>query len=285
MSLTDSIKNKVSSLKESLKAAIFSKNKSIIRISEFSKKSILTKALTFTAVNMFVVIPYFIWFASVGNLLPWLTMIVPTFLFGFFISNALFFGTGKFISSLFSIFKKKESKEVPLIINWNEPQKEQIPAEYFPKGFMNRIREFFIASGSVATSFVPFLFVMNIVLFINSLTHAVTFDLGFGVFSSFFNYLKIDSVLLVLFTTLTLFSIYGVRALRLLKRVLIRALAAQKGKNNTQITTPQSGGESYTPQRSFPVEDFIPSLSSEFRKTHNVQVYEEAKAPIDIKKD
>lgn len=285
MSLTDSIKNKVSSLKESLKAAIFSKNKSIIRISEFSKKSILTKVLTFTAVNMFIVIPYFIWFASIGNLLPWLTMIIPTFFFGFFISNALFFGTSKIISSLFSLFKKKESKEVPLIINWNEPQKEQFQAEYFPKGFMNRIREFFITAGSVATSFVPFLIVMNIVLFLNSLTHSVIFDVDFAMFSNAFNYLKIDSVLLVLFTTLTVASIYSVRALNLLKRIFMRALAAQKTKHNTQIVTSQTSGDSYKSQRSFPVEEFIPSLSKEFRKTHHIQAYEEAKAPIDIKKD
>lgn len=285
MNLTDSIKNKFSSLKESLKSSIFSKNKSIIRVSEFSKQSTFKKIISFTAVNMFVIFPYLFWFAYFGHVFSWMTMIVPTFLFGFLVSNSLFFGAGKILSSFWSLFKKKEPKQDSLIINWNDNQTQQSQPEYFPKGFIGKIKEFFTAVGSVACSFIPFLFVMNIVLFFNSLIHSVVIDVGFASFSGFFNYLKIDSVLLLLFTTLTVSSIYGFKLLSFLKRVLLKALSAQKNKENNHAENQQPSTENYKPQRSFPVEEFIPSLNKDFRKNHNIDSYQEVKPSIELKKD
>lgn len=280
MSITNSIKNKYDRIKNSLRSSLFSKNKSVVRISEFNKKSTVKKILTFTAINMFITIPYFVWFGSIGKLDLWLTMIIPSFAFVFLLTNSLFFGAIKTFSYLFKR-RNKNKEEVPLIINWNEPQKDTVEPQYFEKTFIGRIKEMLMATASVATTFIPFLIMTNIILVLYYLNHQTYFGIDANFFSHIVNYLKIDSTLMVLFTTLTTGSIYGVKFLLFMKRVLAKALAAQKHNKTENIdNTP-----AYTPKRSLPVEDFMPSLSQEFRKHHNINAQEELKAKVELKKD
>lgn len=280
MSITTSIKNKYHQIKDSLRASVFSKNKSILRVSQFNKKSTVKKILTFTAINMFICIPYFIWFGSVGRLNLWLTTIIPSFAFVFLLSNSLFFGGMKTFSFLFKK-RNKTQQDVPLIINWNETKLDQVAPEYFDKSFIGRIKEVLMATGSVATTFIPFLLLTNVLLVIYYLNQKTYFGIDTNFFSDFYNYLKIDSTLMVLFTTLTTGSIYGVKWLLFFKRVISRALSAQKQNNHSAIDNVQA----YSPKRALPVEDFVPSLSQEFRKHHNINATEELKAKVDIKKD
>lgn len=280
MSITDSIKNKYHQLKDSLRSSLFSKNKSILRISQFSKKSTIKKILTFTGINMFICIPYFIWFGSIGKIDLWLSMIIPSFAFVFLLSNTLFFSTVKFFSFIFK--KKNQTKEVPLIIDWKEPVKDTVTPEYFDKSFMGRIKESLMAIGSVATTFIPFILLTNVMLVMYYLNQQTYFGVDSQFFSNFYNYLRIDSMLMVLFTTLTTASIYGVKFLLFLNRVLAKALSAQK---NTVTSSDIAASPAYTPKRSLPVEDFIPSLSQEFRKHHNINATENLHANADIKKE
>lgn len=280
MSITDSIKNKYHQIKDSLRSSLFSKNKSILRISEFSKKSTVKKILTFTAINMFICIPYFIWFGSIGKLNLWLTMIIPSFAFVFLLSNSLFFGAIKFFSFLFRK-RNKAKEEVPLIINWNEPQKDTVAPEYFGKNFIGRIKEILMATGSVATTFIPFILLTNVMLVMYYLNQQTYFGIDSHFFSNIYNYLRIDSMLMVLFTTLTTTSIYGVKFVLFMKRVLSKALSAQKNTTSAVVdNTP-----AYAPKRALPIEEFVPSLSKEFRKNHNINASEELRANADIKKD
>jgi hypothetical protein len=111
---------------------------------------------------------------------------------------------------------------------------------------------------------------MNLVLFFNTLTNSVVFDLGFASFSNIFNYLKIDGLLLLLFTTLTTMGIYSIKFFLFLKKIVQKALTAQKIQKE-QSSSEKQNSDSYKPQRSFPVEDFIPSLNQDFKKNNNIQ--------------
>ena len=277
MSLSESIKNKYTQVKSTLKAAIFSKNKSIIRISEFSKKSTFSKILTFSTVNMLVVIPYIFWFSATGKLMFGLPLVLIFFAFSLFFANLLFFGGLKLISSIINLFKKKKDNALDFNASKNEPTKEE--PQYYENTFMGKIKEFFIATGSIATSFLPFILMTNFA-FISYYFHNFNYlNIDISFLANPLNYLRIDSVILIFMTTLATGSVYGIRFLAFLKRVLFRAKAAQE---NQEVY--HNNAEPYKAKRAIPSEEFIPSLSAEFKKTHEIHAYEEMKSPQEIKK-
>lgn len=270
MDLTKTIKEKYNKLKESLKETIFSKNKSIIRISEFSKKSTLKKILTVTSVNLFILIPYIIFLSAANNFASTIPLIITSFLFVFLLSNTLFFVGSKLITSFFSRFKQSKSETDLLLMKSTETL--EVKSEYFEDSFIGKIKEFFMAVGSVATSFIPFIFFTNLIL----LFSISKIDTAF--FSNPVNYLKIDGIILLFLTTLTTSSIYGLRLLSFIKKIILKSL--NKEKNQENIVSPE---ESKQPKKSFPIEEFIPSLSKEFRKSNDINIYAEMKAPQDLK--
>lgn len=283
MDLTQTIKNKYNQIKHSLKEAIFSKNKSIIRISYFGNKSMIKKILTFTGVNLFVLVPYMVWFATASKFAFSIPLIIVSFTSVLLLANTLFFAGVKIITSLSSLFNKKKIETTSVLINPQSNQEPEIKAEYFENGLIGKIKEFFVATGSVATSFLPFILFTNLMLFSYFLQSYNILHMDMSFFSNPLNYLKIDSVILIFLTTLTTGSIYGIRFVSFLKKVIIRALRAKKDTEDTSKLA-VSNGEDYKSQRGFPIEDFIPSLSKEFKKANGINVYEEMKATQDVKK-
>lgn len=286
MDLTKTIINKYGQIKESLKEAIFSKNKSIIHISDFSKKSMIKKILIFTSVNLFVLIPYVFWFATASKFAFSIPLIIVSFTSVLLLSNTLFFTSAKIISSLINLFSNNKAKKeiTPVLINPQASQDVVLETEYFEKGFIGKIKEFFVATASVATSFLPFILFTNLLLFSYFLQSYNLFRIDMSFFSNPLNYLRIDSVILLFLTTLTTGSIYGLKLISFLKKVFIKALIAKKETDNTSKDL-KSNAQDYKSQRGFPIEEFIPSLSKEFKKDNGINAYEEMKATQEFKKN
>lgn len=280
MSLSESIKNKYTQVKGALKAAIFSKNKSIIRISDFSKKSTLSKIVTFSIVNMLVVIPYILWFSAAGKLMFGLPLVLVSFAFSLVLANVLFFGSMKVLSSLFGLFNKKKDTALDFNASTNEPTKEE--PVYYERTFIGKIKEFFIATGSIATSFLPFILMTNLAIFLYYIHNINYLNMDISFFANPLNYLRVDSVILIFMTTLATGSVYGIRLLAFLKRVLSRAMSAQKPE---EVQQEQNNGEPYKAKRFIPGEEFIPSLSKEFKKEHGIEAYQEMKTTQEVKKN
>lgn len=270
MSLTTKIKEKYNTLKESLKETLFSKNKSIICISEFSKKSTFKKIITFTSVNLFILVPYIVWFATESHFVTNIPLIIASFLLVFSLANTLFFLGAKFLNILFSRFIKTKSETDLLLLK--SAENLEIKPEYFNDGIIGKIKEFFIATGSIATSFIPFILFTNIILLF-SLSHSDT-----AFFSNPINYLKIDSIILLFLTTLTTSSIYGLRFLSFIQKTIFQSFTKEKSKEN--IINPE---DSKQPLKSFPIEEFIPSLSKEFKKSNDINIYSEMKSTQELK--
>lgn len=273
------IKNKYNHVKNYLKESIFSKNKSILCISDFSKKSTIKKILTFTSVNLFVLLPYILWVSSSNRISISIPLLITSFTSVLLLSNTLFFTTTKIISSLLHTFRPKVSVTDSLLKKSTDNL--EIKAQYFEKGFMGRIKEFFIATGSVATSFIPFIVLTNIILLSYFIQHSHLLSMDKSFFTNPINYLRIDGVILIFLTTLTTGSIYSFRALSFFKKVLLKALKAKKDTEENK-NDPSLNNNSPS-QKIFPVEEFIPSLSQEFKKSHDINIYNEIKTHQDTK--
>ena len=264
MAIIDKVKNTYQKIKSSIKESIFSKNKSLIRFSEFNKKPFSQKVLLTTFINMLFTVPFVILFSTPDfSGLQYALQFMFSFFSVFMIANIFTFSGLKLFSLFYKKLKNKISPEFQPAFTVKDDESKP---EYFPKGFMNRIKEFFISTFSIAASFIPFLILVTIILsFFGIESNLSTFN-----FSSI---LELDAIMLITLTTVTSLTTYSFTTLFLLKDKLLKLIQKKKEeqKDNKQEEEP------YIPKRAFPAEEFAVSLHQDFKKSHDINAYEELK--------
>lgn len=257
MDITETIKNKYHKIKSSLKEALFSKNKSVANISYFGKQSLSKKIITSFRINLFFLVPFgFFFLSSVYSVLFVLS--------AFIVSNAIFWSSTHFIRYLIKKFRKTPPTENIVFGGTAEPS-----PIYFENTFIGKIKEFFMAAGSVTISFLPYMATMNILL----LAVYISKYFFFGV-----NNTEVYQFLLVmmpyvymLLISLSMIGIYTFKMSSSIHSILTKYLIKQKTETFIKMNNKQENAV----KKSFPVEEFIPSLSNEFRNQHNVDFYKE----------
>lgn len=264
MAIIEKFKNTYDKVKSSIKESIFSKNKSIIRFSEFNKKSFLKKISITTFINMLFTLPFVILFSTPDfSGFQHASQFLFSFFSVFFISNLFGYSLLNLISFGFEKFKNKFFPKFQPAFTVKD---DEIKPEYFPSGIMNRIREFFISTFSIATSFIPFLFLATLVLAITGIG-----DDNFSTFN-FLSILELDAIMLVTLTTITSLTTYSFKSLFYLKNKLNSFI--NRKKENLEENKKE---EPYVPKRSFPAEEFAVSLHQDFKKSNDINAYEELK--------
>lgn len=264
MAIIEKIKNNYDKIKNSIKESIFSKNKSIIRFSEFNKKSTIHKISITTFVNMLFALPAVIIFSTPDiNGIHHALQSLSTFFSVFLFANLLTFSGIKLISYLIQKYKDKFFPKFQPAFTVKE---DETKAEYFGSGFINRIKEFFVSTFSVAASFIPFLLLATIAISLFNIVEG-----GLSSFN-FLSLIELDAILLITLTTVTSLTIYSFKGLLCLKDKLFKIL---NKKDEELKETKQE--ESYVPKRAFPAEEFAVSLHNDFKKSNDINAYEELK--------